>query len=98
MNIWRIAHPGAVMAPSAAVNNASRPPSIVDTATPHVTTVHRSTECACGKGGKHYTETALDTTFPSSPEKVFNLMFNSGWYRIFLSDSQKLRGEPSYMN
>lgn len=94
MNIWRIAHPGAVMTQSAAPNS-SRPPSVVDAATPQVAVVHKSTECACGKAGKHYSETALDTTFPSSPEKVYNLMFNSGWYRNFLSENQKLRGRLS---
>ncbi|WVQ86067.1 hypothetical protein IAT38_008235 [Cryptococcus sp. DSM 104549] len=52
---------------------------------------HAPTQCACGKGGKHYPETALETTFPSTPEKVYNLMFNSGWYKSFLSDNQKLK-------
>jgi hypothetical protein len=56
---------------------------------------HAKTECACGKEGKHFTETALSTTFPSTPEKVYNLMFNSGWLKEFMSEDQKLKGEYS---
>lgn len=52
---------------------------------------HKPTQCACGRDGKHYPETALEAIFPSTPEKVYNLMFNSSWLRTFLSDSQNLR-------
>ncbi|KIR35675.1 hypothetical protein I352_01952 [Cryptococcus deuterogattii MMRL2647] len=52
---------------------------------------HKPTQCACGRDGKHYPETALEATFPSTPEKVYNLMFNSSWLRTFLSDNQNLR-------
>ena len=57
---------------------------------------HAKTECACGKEGKHFSETALSTTFPSTPEKVYNLMFNSGWLKEFMSEDQKLKGESSF--
>jgi hypothetical protein len=57
---------------------------------------HAKTECACGKEGKHFTETALSTTFPSTPEKVYNLMFNSGWLKDFMSEDQKLKGIYDY--
>ncbi|WOO84709.1 uncharacterized protein LOC62_06G008226 [Vanrija pseudolonga] len=90
MNIWRIAHPDDVMAPSVA-NGASRPPSITDCEAPQAIATHRSTECACGKAGTHYAEVALDAVFPSSPEKVYNLIFNSGWFRTFLYENQKLK-------
>ncbi|KAL1407061.1 hypothetical protein Q8F55_006474 [Vanrija albida] len=90
MNIWRIAHPDDVMTPSVA-NGTSRPPSVTDCEAPQTVASHRTTECACGKAGTHYTEVALDTVFPSSPEKVYNLIFNSGWFRTFLYDSQKLK-------
>lgn len=94
MNIWRIAHPNMEMTPSTA-------PTGTDEATPEEGSAevekgkplaHKSTACACSKSAEHYAEVALDTTFPSTPEKVYNLMFNSGWYRTFMSDSQKLRG------
>lgn len=96
MNIWRIAHPDMEMtsstAPAGADDAASPDESVDDTAKPKGV-AHKSTECACSKAGEHYAEVALDTTFPSTPEKVYNLMFNSGWYRTFMSESQKLRGE-----
>lgn len=85
------------------VNGGSRPPSpIGDLDAPatsgsggasHGGKGHARTQCACGKSGQHFTETALDTVFPSSPEKVYELMFNSDWYKHFLTESQKLRGE-----
>ena len=78
---------------------ASRPASIIDdvpeglaTGNDKVPKGHAKTECACGKDGKHYSETAMDKTFPSTPEKVYNLMFNSAWYKTFLEENQKLRG------
>ena len=55
---------------------------------------HAKTQCACGKEGKHYSETALETTFPSTPEKAYNLMFTSDWFKTFLSETEKLRGGP----
>jgi hypothetical protein len=79
----------------------SRPASIVEEAKadkeeqPSNGKGHARTQCACGKENKHYTEIALDTTFPSTPEKVYNLMFNSGWFKTFLTDDQKLKGEAS---
>ena len=53
---------------------------------------HAKTECQCGKDGKHYSETALTMTVNSTPEKVYNLMFNSEWFKTWLRESQKLRG------
>ncbi|BEJ10935.1 hypothetical protein CspHIS471_0103570 [Cutaneotrichosporon sp. HIS471] len=90
VNIWRIAHPGAEM-PNLVPNGASRPASVMEGSPPAPIATHSSTECVCGKEGQHYSESVLDTVFPSSPDKVYNLMFNSGWYRSFLSDNQKLR-------
>lgn len=78
--------------PNSAPNGTSRPASVTEGSSTAPVAVHSSTECACGKARQHYTELALDTTLPSSPDKVYNLMFNSGWYRSFLCDNQKLRG------
>ena len=88
MNIWRIAHPDMEMTSSTAPNGAD------DAASPDDSAVDDS--AAKAKGIGHYAEVALDTTFPSTPEKVYNLMFNSGWYRTFMSESQKLRGELDF--
>ncbi|KAH6916641.1 hypothetical protein BKA70DRAFT_1250141 [Coprinopsis sp. MPI-PUGE-AT-0042] len=52
--------------------------------------MQKKTQCACGRDGKHYTETAMDTIFPGSPEKIHNLMFASGFIKDFLVTEQKL--------
>ena len=52
----------------------------------------RATQCTCGRQGKHYTETAMEATFPGSPEMIHNLMFASGFIKDFMSVEQKLTG------
>ncbi|WVW81879.1 hypothetical protein I302_103877 [Kwoniella bestiolae CBS 10118] len=104
MNIWRLCNPNAVMSSVSLANTnnlGSRPGSVAgddaDGPAPGgsggsaPSKGHAPTQCACGKEGKHYNEIALDTTFPSTPEKIYELMFNSAWFKNFLSDSQKLR-------
>ncbi|WWC85880.1 uncharacterized protein L201_000747 [Kwoniella dendrophila CBS 6074] len=107
MNIWRLCNPNAVMSSVSlgnTNNQSSRPGSVVgddaDTAVAGgasggaaggASKGHGPTQCACGKEGKHYNETALQTTFHSTPEKIYELMFNSGWFKNFLSENQKLR-------
>ena len=100
MNIWRLCNPNAVMSTTSfAPGGHSRPASIADepantadTSGKSPTRGHAKTQCQCGKDGKHYSEVAMDATFHSTPEKVYNLMFNSEWFKTFLSDNQKLRG------
>lgn len=53
---------------------------------------NKVTQCACGKKGEHYKETALDTTVPGTPDKIYNLMFASGFIKNFMSGEQKLIG------
>ncbi|KAI0640226.1 hypothetical protein C8Q77DRAFT_1046039 [Trametes polyzona] len=48
------------------------------------------TYCDCGKAGQHYSETAMEATFPGTPEKIYNLMFTSGFIKDFMRDDQKL--------
>ncbi|CED83409.1 Uncharacterized conserved protein, contains GRAM domain [Phaffia rhodozyma] len=48
------------------------------------------TTCQCQLNGGHYSETALDSVFPSTPEKLYNLMFTSGFSKDFMSNNQKL--------
>jgi len=55
----------------------------------------KATMCACGKEGKHYSETAMDAIIPGTPEKINNMMFASGFIKEFLSENQKLLGEAS---
>ena len=37
-------------------------------------------------------EVCMDTTFPSAPEKIYNLMFTSGFMKDFWTNNQKLLG------
>lgn len=53
----------------------------------------KETTCACSVKGEHFSETALDSVFPSTPEKIYNLMFTSGFSKDFMSGNQKLMGE-----
>ncbi|KAH9885421.1 hypothetical protein C8Q73DRAFT_749210 [Cubamyces lactineus] len=48
------------------------------------------TQCDCGKAGQHYSETAMEAIFPGTPEKIYNLMFTSGFIKDFMRDTQKL--------
>ncbi|KAF6748449.1 hypothetical protein DFP72DRAFT_820393 [Ephemerocybe angulata] len=50
----------------------------------------KATQCGCGREGHHYTETAMEATFPGSPEMIHNLMFTSGFIKDFMVDDQKL--------
>lgn len=54
---------------------------------------HRKTECACGKEKKHGATLVLDTTYPAVPEKIYNLLFTTGFVKEFWTENQKLMGE-----
>ena len=43
---------------------------------------------------KNLKEVCMDTTFPSAPEKIYNLMFTSGFMKDFWTNNQKLLGSP----
>ncbi|KAH8915757.1 hypothetical protein BT69DRAFT_850130 [Atractiella rhizophila] len=52
---------------------------------------HPATQCKCMKEKTHYKEVAMDATFPSPPEKIYNLMFTSTFMKGFWVDNQKLQ-------
>lgn len=56
-------------------------------------TQNKVTFCKCGKEGKHFSELAMDTVIPGTPDKIHNLMFTSGFLKDFLVTNQKLIGE-----
>lgn len=94
MNIWRLCNPGAVMS-TVSFQPSSRPVSVIDDSAsvePPPEKGHAPTQCACGKEGRHYAETALETTLPSTPEKIYNLMSDSGWFKTWMVENQKLKG------
>lgn len=51
---------------------------------------HRKTMCSCGKDKKHFNTVVLDTTYPAVPEKLYNLIFTSGFMKDFWTENQKL--------
>ncbi|KAJ3730066.1 hypothetical protein DFJ43DRAFT_463781 [Lentinula guzmanii] len=51
---------------------------------------NKVTFCKCGKDGKHFSEMALDTVIPGTPDKIHNLVFTSGFIKDFLVTNQKL--------
>lgn len=51
---------------------------------------HRKTTCSCEKDKKHYTTIAMETTYPAVPEKLYNLIFTSGFMKDFWTDNQHL--------
>ncbi|KAJ9104253.1 hypothetical protein QFC19_004070 [Naganishia cerealis] len=53
-------------------------------------TAHKPTQCACGQKGEHYTEVALETVLPTTPEKAYNLMFASSFLKDWMANNQKL--------
>lgn len=44
---------------------------------------------------KNLKEVCMDSIFPSAPEKIYNLMFTSGFMKDFWSENQKLLGSAS---
>ncbi|KAI0082130.1 GRAM-domain-containing protein [Panus rudis PR-1116 ss-1] len=51
---------------------------------------NKVTQCACGKAGEHFNEVAMDVVLPGTPEKIYNLMFTSGFIKEFMRNDQKL--------
>lgn len=52
----------------------------------------KQTQCSCGKEKRHFSETALETVLPGTPEKIHNLIFASGFIKEFMAVNQKLLG------
>ncbi|KAG8911797.1 hypothetical protein FRC00_005810, partial [Tulasnella sp. 408] len=51
---------------------------------------HKPTQCDCGKNKTHYAEQVWEAVFPGTPEKIYNLIFASGFMKDFLAKDQKL--------
>ncbi|KAI0095017.1 hypothetical protein BDY19DRAFT_902058 [Irpex rosettiformis] len=98
-NVWRLARPedssigsqlesprASVDAPHENTANGGLPNGKTK-----ALTTNKITRCACGKAGQHYNEQAMDITIPGTPEKIYNLMFTSGFIKDFMRDDQKLQ-------
>lgn len=93
-NVWRVARPGGadiVASGSRAENGVN---IAADTVTPDAPGMpaHKATTCTCGKEGSHFSKIALDTVVPGTPDRIYNLMFASGFMTDFLTVNQKLLG------
>ncbi|KAI0275175.1 hypothetical protein BC834DRAFT_840078 [Gloeopeniophorella convolvens] len=100
-NIWRLARPeDGLEEDESAGRSALETARTLSQAAPAGTTatpvgavempVHKVTQCACGKEGRHYSETPMDVVLPGTPERLYNLMFASGFIKDFMRVDQKL--------
>jgi hypothetical protein len=97
-NVWRLARPPGSVDPSAenlttdGVEMSEERVGLAAGAAPGAV-ARKATQCACGQRGEHYTSsTPMDVVLPGTPEKIYNLMFASGFIKEFMRDNQKLTG------
>ncbi|KAG1747626.1 hypothetical protein EDB19DRAFT_1685835 [Suillus lakei] len=99
-NIWRLARPddGFTDSHTGSSGNIISPASTSDVSghvsRPVVMSGDKEaapvTHCACSKSGQHLNEIALETVLPGTPDKIYNLMFASGFIKDFMRVDQKL--------
>ncbi|KAG8935730.1 hypothetical protein FRC02_006778 [Tulasnella sp. 418] len=100
-NIWRLAVPGGAAAAIAASSQSevgssgmegstSNGVPASDNAGSSKKAAHPATKCNCATQNAHLPETALECVFPGTPEKIYNLMFASGFIKDFMLNNQKL--------
>jgi hypothetical protein len=103
-NIWRLARPEDGLSEEEPLGRSALDGShMLETASPTESAVisigevapliHKVTYCVCGREGTHYSELAIDTVLPGTPERIYNLMFASGFLKDFLRENQKLEGK-----
>lgn len=94
-NIWKLERPddASISSGRGSYENPSMDQVIVNGAVaPVVVQLKKATQCACGRDGKHFSETAMETVFPGTPERIYNLIFASGFIKDFMAVNQKLLG------
>lgn len=96
-NIWRLAAPAAASASArqsmestgASSSSGQMPGELAEHGS--VTTGSRKvTFCACGRNQEHFATVPMDCVLPGTPEKIYNLMFASGFIKDFMRADQKL--------
>jgi len=103
-NIWRLARPeDGLSEDEISVRPVLDAPHALRTASPTESgaisigsvapLTHKATTCLCGREGNHYSELAIDTVMPGTPERIYNLMFASGFLKDFMRENQKLEGK-----
>lgn len=98
-NIWRLARPDAppddILELTDSRNASTRDMTSIATSISEgcvVPGANKVTHCACSKNGSHLSELALETVLPGTPDKIYNLMFTSGFIKDFMKVDQKLSG------
>lgn len=98
-NVWRLGRPASALASRDDIRrkgtDESRgilPAADAPAAAGGAPAVKKVTTCGCGKAGEHYSATAMEAVYPGTPEKIYNLMFASGFIKDFMRDEQKLLG------
>ncbi|KAG0170655.1 hypothetical protein DFQ29_009165 [Apophysomyces sp. BC1021] len=51
--------------------------------------LQKQTDCQCSKNGGHFPHTVMDQTYDGTIQKVYNLLYNSGFLGQFLATVQK---------
>lgn len=96
-NIWRLARPEPELTDSRNpffrdMTSTTTSVSEVSGKECVVTGANKVTHCACSKNGGHLSDLALETVLPGTPDKIYNLMFASGFIKDFMKVDQKLSG------
>ncbi|KAF8899327.1 hypothetical protein BD779DRAFT_1607812 [Infundibulicybe gibba] len=93
-NIWRLARPGDTASIESGVSDDAPRGLGVPQGMPSglgaEKAVKKATQCACGKAGQHFSETALEAVMPGTPDRIHNLWFASGFIKDFMAVNQKL--------
>ncbi|KWU42122.1 hypothetical protein RHOSPDRAFT_6244, partial [Rhodotorula sp. JG-1b] len=93
-NIWRMVHPqgggaggggGTASTPRLDKDNTAKNGG----GSPPIPQMHAPTVDTCPTL-KNLKEVCLDTVFPGKPEKIYNLMFTSGFMKNFWAENQRL--------
>ncbi|KAI6015635.1 hypothetical protein EDC04DRAFT_2752194 [Pisolithus marmoratus] len=97
LNIWRLARPDVTDGAGSRTNSSRDIVSASSVSeavgakgiTP-VAGANKKTHCSCSKSNDHLSEVALETVLPGTPEKIYNLIFASGFVKHFMRVDQKL--------
>ncbi|KAI0066605.1 GRAM-domain-containing protein [Artomyces pyxidatus] len=95
-NIWRLARPEDGLSEDegrGGLGDAPAVPPPIKSSTPiagPAPPVRKATQCTCGKEGKHYSELCMESILPGTPERIYNLLFASGFIKDFMRIDQKL--------
>ncbi|KAG0192226.1 hypothetical protein DFQ28_009800 [Apophysomyces sp. BC1034] len=61
-------------------------------AEPRIIPVNRTKSCPCTASGEHYSNIALDETYPGTVESMYKILFTSDFMKGFLKEVQQSRG------